>query len=68
MQKRIWIGLLITAALGFSTGCATLTQTPKENWNMTKSSWGTDIRAMGDDWNLIWLTDHQTHLSRWHTR
>ncbi len=69
MQKRIWIGLLVGAAVvGLSTGCATLTQTPKEAGNTVKSSWATDVRAIADDWNMIWMVDRQTHLTRWHTR
>ncbi len=71
MQKRIVMGLLASAALSalaLSTGCATLTMTAKEDQNQIKDSWNTDLHAMADDWNMIWMTDHQTTLTRWHTR
>ncbi len=68
MRNRMLIGLLAAIAFGTVMGCSTLTLTPKENANMVKTSWRTDIKAIGDDWNMIWLTDHETHLTRWHTR
>jgi len=71
MQKRIAIALLASVALigvVMSTGCATLTKTADENANQVKASWRTDMRAMADDWNMIWLTDHETRMTRWHTR
>ncbi|MEW6250703.1 MAG: hypothetical protein AB1716_08635 [Planctomycetota bacterium] len=68
MQKRMLIGLLASVGLLLASGCATLTMTPEESANMTKSVVRTDMRALADDWNMIWLMDHQTRLTRWHTR
>lgn len=66
MWKWMLIGLLAGVAL--TTGCATVSKTPAENLNNTRSIVELDMREMADDWNLIWLTDRQSRLTRWHTR
>ena len=66
MRKWLLVGLL--AGLALVTGCATVTKTSKENLNTYRSIAELDVREIGDDWNLIWLVDHQTRLTKWHTR
>lgn len=66
MWKWMLIGLL--AAVGLTTGCATVAKSPEENLNNTRAVVELDLRQMADDWNLVWLTDRQCRLTRWHTR
>ncbi len=66
MWKWLLLGLLAGAAFG--TGCATVAKTPEENLTMYRQIAELDIRQMADDWNLIWLADRQSRLTRWHTR
>jgi hypothetical protein len=66
MRKWIFIGLLAAGAL--ATGCTTVTKTPRENVDNFRSITELDMREIGDDWNLIWLADRQSRLTRWHTR
>ena len=66
MMKWLLIGLL--AGLGALAGCATVTKTSQENWNTYRSIAELDTLEIADDWNLIWLADRQTRLTKWHTR
>jgi hypothetical protein len=66
MRNWLLVGLL--AGLALATGCATVTRTSKENLNMYRSIAELDVLEIGDDWNLIWLADHQTRLTKWRTR
>jgi uncharacterized protein YceK len=62
--------LLLGLALGVAVlcGCATVTKTPEENLNTVAQITDLDMRQMADDWNLIWLQDRQSRLTKWHTR
>lgn len=66
MRKWLLFGLL--AGLAVTSGCATVTKTPAENAAAWRQNIEHDARQIGDDWNLIWLTDHQGRLTKWHTR
>ena len=66
MRKWILLGLL--AGLAAAAGCATVTKSPADNVANFRSIVELDLREVGDDWNLIWLTDKQTRLTKWHTR
>ncbi len=66
---RKLICLLGLVAVGtILSGCATVAKTADEN----VMTWGQindlDARQVADDWNLIWFGDHQTRLTRYHTR
>ena len=66
---RNWLLLLgLLAGLALVTGCATVTKTSQENVNTYRSIAELDMQEIGDDWNLIWMADHQTRLTKWHTR
>lgn len=66
MRTRLLIGLLVGLALVM--GCATVTRTRAENLANTRAIVELNMLQMGDDWNLIWLTDRQSRLTKWHTR
>jgi hypothetical protein len=66
MRNWLLIGLL--GGLALTTGCATVTKTPEENLANTRAVVELDMRQIGDDWNLIWLSDRQSRLTKWHTR
>lgn len=65
---RTWVVLGFVAVLGLVAGCATMTRTPQENMANVRSIIEVDALEMADDWNMIWLTDRQCRLSRWHVR
>ena len=65
---RNWLLLGLLAGLALVTGCATVTKTPQENLNTYRSIAELDALEIADDWNLIWLGDHQTRLTKWLTR
>lgn len=66
---RILLSLAaLVAAAALLSGCATVTKTPEDNVATWKSIADLDAQQIGDDWNLIWLADRQTRLTRWHTR
>jgi len=66
MRKSLFLGLLVGLAL--ASGCATVTKTPAQNLADYRSIAEFDMRAMGDDWNALWLMDRQSRLTKWHTR
>lgn len=65
---RIWLIIGLTVAVAAAAGCATVTQTPSENQASVKAVTELDLRQMADDWNLMWLVDRQSRMTRWHTR
>jgi hypothetical protein len=65
---RMWLLLGLLAGLAVATGCATVTMSPQENRANVRSVLELDMREMADDWNMIWMADRQTRLTRWHTR
>lgn len=60
--------LLLLVAAASMVGCATVTKTPEENLAATRAVTELDLRQMADDWNLLWLVDRQSRLTKWHTR
>jgi hypothetical protein len=69
MRKVLFCGLLLgLAALAAASGCATVTMTPEENCMLQRRVFETDMLQIGDDWNLIWLNDRPSRLTRWITR
>ena len=66
MRKVLFLGIL--AALTLGTGCATVTRTGEENAYNFRAINEIDMRAIADDWNMIWMADRQTRLTRWYTR
>jgi hypothetical protein len=66
MRKWLLLGLL--AGLAVTAGCATVTKTAEENRATQRQVAAFDLRQMGDDWNLLWMADRQSRLTRWHTR
>lgn len=66
MRKWLLLGLLI--GLGSTVGCATVTKTAAENRATMRQITELNMRQIGDDWNLIWLTDRQCRLTKWQTR
>jgi len=67
MRKWLLLGVL-TAAVAWSAGCAGITRTGEEKMYTFRQAAELDMRGMADDWNMIWLADRQTRLSRWYTR
>lgn len=66
MRKLLW--LCVLAGLAAASGCATVTRTAEENQAAWRQAAELDFRAIGDDWNLIWMADRQTRMTRWYTR
>jgi len=66
---RTWLLVsLLFVGVGLATGCATVTKTPQENRAAMRAVTELDMLQIGDDWNLIWLTDRQSRLTKWNTR
>ena len=63
-----WLLLVLLAPLALATGCATVAKTPQENAATHRQIVELDMRQIADDWNLIWMTDRQCRLTRFHTR
>lgn len=66
MKKWLLRSILASAAL--VAGCATVAKTEEDNENTWKQIADLDERQIGDDWNLIWLSDRQGRLTRFHMR
>jgi hypothetical protein len=66
MRKVLMLGLL--AAVATTLGCATVTMTAEENMLQTQRIVELETRQIGDDWNLIWLNDRASRLTKWHSR
>jgi len=65
---RKWLFIALFVGVGLATGCATVTRTPEENWNAQRQAAELGFRQITDDWNMIWMTDRQSRLTRWHVR
>jgi hypothetical protein len=66
MRKWIFWGLL--AGLAAAAGCTTVTKSPADNAANMRSIVELDMLEMADDFNMIWLLDKQSRLTKWHTR
>lgn len=66
MRKVLVLGLL-TLVAGVA-GCQTVTMTGAENRAQMKRVCEMEMRQIGDDWNLIWLSERPSRLTRWHSR
>jgi hypothetical protein len=66
MRKWLFIGVFV--GLGFVSGCATVTRTPQENRANMRAITELELREIGDDVNVIFLTDRAPRLTRWNTR
>jgi len=66
MRKWLLLGLL--AGLGLTVGCKTVAKTAEENRATQRQMVMWYERQIGDDWNLIWLTDRQGRLTKWQMR
>ncbi len=65
---RNWLLLGLLAGVGLTAGCATVTQTPKENYLSQRQIAELEFREIADDWNMIWMVDRQNRLTKWRTR
>lgn len=66
MRYVVLLGLVVLT--GALAGCATVAKTEDENASAMKHIAELDTRQIADDFNLIWLSDRQTRLTRYHTR
>ena len=67
MRKGVLFGILI--GLSFLAGCSSgVVRSGPERVNMYKHSFNMDFRQVADDWDSIWLLDHQCRLTPWITR
>jgi len=66
MRNLLFVALL--GGLALLAGCATVTKTPQENRATMRAVAEFDMLQIGDDWNLIWLSDRQSRLTKWNTR
>jgi hypothetical protein len=62
MKTAILLMLILAVTL---TGC-TVMETPTQRCQRHGSITELNLRMMGDDWDSIWLYDHNSQLSRWH--
>ena len=65
-MRKLFI-LVALVGLAAVSGCG-VTRSSAEIRNIAKQSIDMDMRQMVDDWNMLWLIDHQSRLTRWHTR
>jgi len=63
MKKLIL--LLVLLGVLTSTGC-TLTETAAERRRRTYQITNLQMRMMVEDWDYIWLYDHNTQMTQWH--
>ncbi len=66
MRKFWMLGLI--SGLVVLAGCATVANTGAENRAMQRYTIELEMRQLADDWNLIWMTDRPSRLTRWQTR
>jgi hypothetical protein len=62
MKTAILLVLLLAVTL---TGC-TVMESPADRGRRYANITEMNLRMMGDDWDTIWLYDHNSRLSRWH--
>lgn len=67
MRVLICLGGLVLAGM-LTSGCATVTKTAEESTMNINQIADLDARQVAEDWNSIWFAEHQTRLTRWHTR
>ncbi len=65
---RFRLGIAALVALVSLTGCATLTQTSEQNVASVGIAADNDARQLANDWNVLWLADRPSRLTRWHQR
>ncbi|MBK9118257.1 MAG: hypothetical protein IPM18_01455 [Phycisphaerales bacterium] len=65
MRNWLLIGLLAAGAT-LLTGCATMTRTGAENWADATQRMEIDLRALGDDVNLVIMNKKSTRLTRYY--
>ena len=58
-------GLFVLVCL---SGCATLTKSADENNAAIARAQEIESREMADDWNMIWMQERPSRLSRWVVR
>lgn len=66
MRALILFGLLV--GLTALTGCAGVANNSKEAQAIAKRGMESDFQSMGDDWNMLWMTDRQYRLTKYQTR
>ncbi len=61
--------VILVAIVGLASvaGCG-MTRSSQEIRNVAKQTLNMDMRQLVDDWNMLWLADRQSRLTRWHTR
>ena len=61
--------LILVAIVGLASiaGCG-VTRSSQEIRNVNMQALDMDMRQIVDDWNMLWLADRQSRLTRWHTR
>lgn len=68
MRKWLLLSFLAAGGLAVLAGCATVAQTADENVATRRQIEELGYRQVADDWNLIWVMDRQSRLSRWNSR
>ena len=66
MRALLILGLL--AGLLMLTGCATMTQSSADVRHTYSRVWDYELHQMSDDWNLMWMLDRPSRLTRWQMR
>ena len=61
--------VILVAIVGLAAvaGCG-VTRSAQEIRNVNKQALDMDMRQIVDDWNMLWLADRQSRMTRWHTR
>jgi hypothetical protein len=62
MKTAILLVLILAVTL---TGC-TVMETPAQRCRRYGNVSELYLRMVGDDWDSIWLYDHNSRLSQWH--
>ncbi len=62
--------VILVAIVGLAAvaGCAGVARSSQEIRNVNKQALDMDMRQIVDDWNMLWLADRQSRMTRWHTR
>ncbi len=65
-MKKLILIVLIAAACFTSFGCDNSTQTWDERMQRYALIQDIQNKQIADDWDVIWLADHNSRLTYWH--
>lgn len=65
-MKRFVLGIVVVlAGLIGLTGCATSTRSSEQRMAHHRRIMENDLKLLVEDWDMLWLMDRPTRLSKW---